>query len=99
MKIDYLYPLFYFCKYFFLQGKRRSGKIGRVQGRKGKITKKQGSRRTHKKTLKSGNAKSVGRVNEVGAGCEYVILSELTTRAKKCVNGNYLFSRFTIKFE
>ena len=83
----------------FLQGRRKSGKNGKVQGRKGKITKKQGRRRTHKKTLKSGNAKSVARVNEVGAGCEYVVLSELTTKATDCVNGNYLFSRFTIKFQ
>ena len=39
------------------------------------------------KNLKSGNAKSVGRVNGFRAGCEYGILLKLTTRANKCVNG------------
>ncbi|XP_023330303.1 uncharacterized protein LOC111702753 [Eurytemora carolleeae] len=69
--------------------KRKHAKIDVGRRRKqAKTTKKQGiRRRTLQKTVKSGNAKSVARANEVGNGCDYVVLSELPTRAKGCVNG------------
>lgn len=81
----------------FLQDKKRKhAKIDVGRRRKqAKTTKKQGiRRRTLQKTVKSGNAKSVARANEVGNGCDYVVLSELPTRAKGCVNGNFLYSQF-----
>lgn len=83
----------------FLQDiQRKHAKIDVGRRRKqAKTTKKQKKgirRRTLQKTVKSGNAKSVARVNEVGNGCDYVVLSELPTRAKGCVNGNFLYSQF-----